>query len=77
MPLKPATFKKAVIAHTGGLPTQKGDKVKGWIEHNGAKYSKEITDDVTHLIISSTAWKNYKQEPMGMSPDTYCSGPQL
>jgi len=66
MPPKPATFKRAVIAHTDGLPPEKGDKVKGWIEHSGAKHSKEITDGVTHLIISSKAWNNYKQEPMGV-----------
>jgi len=67
MPPKVATFRKAVIAYTEGLDPKKADKVKGWIEHNGAKYSKEITDDVTHLIISSKAWNNYKQQPMGKS----------
>jgi len=75
MPLKPTTFKKAVIALTDGLPPEKANKVKGWIEHNGAKHSMEIDDDVTHLIISSKSWNNYRREPMGMQiqrqPDDY------
>jgi len=68
MPQKISTFRKAVIAYTDGLDPKKADKVKGWIEHNGAKYSREITDDVTHLIVSRRAWNSYKL--MGMPHHT-------
>ena len=57
-----------MIAYTEGFDPKKADKIKGWIEHNGAKHSEEITDDVTHLIVSAKAWNNYKKQPMGKSP---------
>lgn len=63
MPPRSATFKKAFIAHTDDHPPNEQQKLKGWIEHNGARYSKKITEDVTHYIVGRKTWDNYKNEP--------------
>ncbi|EXJ93277.1 hypothetical protein A1O1_01669 [Capronia coronata CBS 617.96] len=53
------TFRNIHIASTNDFPGEKNDKIKGWIEHNGGTFSKEISKEVTHLIASQKAWKHY------------------
>lgn len=57
------TFTRINLASTGDFPPNKNDKIKGWVEHNGGTFSKEIDATVTHLVASPRAWKNYV--PMG------------
>lgn len=61
------TFKNCIIAYTDDIPLAKREKIKGWVEHAGGKISRQITDDVTHLILTRNDWKNYKQRPLGKS----------
>lgn len=60
---RPRTFKQTKIAMTGDIPDK--DKIPNWIKHAGGKYSisKELEDDVTHLIVSKNDWCGYK--PIG------------
>jgi hypothetical protein len=58
-------FKKVVLCSTDDHPHKDNDKVKGWIEAHGGKYTTEITPSTTHLLTSQKAWKQYK--PLGKS----------
>ncbi|KEF51326.1 uncharacterized protein A1O9_12676 [Exophiala aquamarina CBS 119918] len=53
------TFARINLASTNDFPAHKNDKIKGWVEHNGGAFSKEITASVTHLVASPRAWKSY------------------
>jgi len=53
------TFARITLASTNDFSPHKNDKIKGWVEHNGGTFSKEITPSVTHLVASSKAWKSY------------------
>ena len=55
------TFKKVVIAYTDDVRYK--DKIPGWVKNVGAKMSKDITDEVTHFIISAAKAKNYIKDP--------------
>ncbi|ETI24035.1 hypothetical protein G647_03404 [Cladophialophora carrionii CBS 160.54] len=55
----PKKFGKVVLASTGDLPGDKDSKVKGWVEHAGGTFVKEVSRDVTHLVCSEKAWKRY------------------
>ena len=41
------------------------ENLKRWVEANGGKHSKEVTEDVTHLITTKEAVK--KGNPQGRS----------
>ncbi|EXJ80103.1 hypothetical protein A1O3_08389 [Capronia epimyces CBS 606.96] len=53
------TFRNICVVSTNDFPTDKNEKIKGWIEHNGGTFCKEISKDVTHLLASQKAWKRY------------------
>ncbi|EXJ61123.1 hypothetical protein A1O7_05276 [Cladophialophora yegresii CBS 114405] len=55
----PKKFGKIVLASTGDFPGDKDNKVKGWVEHAGGTFVKDLSKDVTHLICSERAWKRY------------------
>lgn len=57
------TLTRVTLASTSDFSPHKNDKIKGWVEHNGGTFSKEIDVNVTHLVASSRAWKSYA--PMG------------
>lgn len=57
------TFRNIHLASTNDFEPAKNDKIKGWVEHNGGTFTKEITQDVTHLVASTKAWKRY--HPLG------------
>ena len=58
------TFKNVVLCHTNDFPDDQNNKIKGWVEGNGGKFSKDVTTEVTHLVTSMRAWKRY--HPLGM-----------
>ncbi|KAL2401648.1 hypothetical protein ABEF93_007687 [Exophiala dermatitidis] len=53
------TLRNLCIASTNDFPGDKNDKIKGWIEHNGGIFSKDMSENVTHLLASQKAWKKY------------------
>lgn len=53
------TFKKINLCHTNDFPDNKNDKIQKWVENNGGRFSKVIDSNVTHLIASRKAWKQY------------------
>jgi hypothetical protein len=55
--MMPKHFKHKVIASTGDHDPKVNDKIKGWVEHAGGRFVKEVAKEVTHLICSKTAWK--------------------
>ncbi|KIW67950.1 hypothetical protein PV04_03929 [Phialophora macrospora] len=55
----PKKFGRIVLASTGDFPGEKDDKIKGWVEHAGGTFVKELSKDVTHLVCSEKAWKRY------------------
>lgn len=57
------TLRNLCIASTNDFPGDKNDKIKGWIEHNGGIFSKDMSANVTHLLASQKAWKRY--HPLG------------
>ena len=59
------TFARIILCSTDDFPSHKNDKVKGWVEHNGGTFSKEMHPKVTHLLASKQAWQTYY--PIGTS----------
>ena len=57
--VKSRTFAKVVLCHTDDFPPQKNDKIKGWVEAHGGKFTKMLTPEVTHLVCSRRAWQRY------------------
>lgn len=41
------------VGHFGG----NGDKIPQWVRANGGQYSKNISQDVTHLVATKEAFK--------------------
>lgn len=60
----PKKFGKITLASTGDFPRDKDNKIKGWVEHAGGTFAKELSRNVTHLLCSDKAWKRYY--PIGM-----------
>ena len=58
------TFARIILCSTDDFLSHKNDKIKGWVEHNGGTFSKEMHPKVTHLLASKQAWKRYI--PIGM-----------
>jgi hypothetical protein len=56
---KSKTFRHVVLCHTDDFPSNKKDKIKGWVESHGGIFSKRLTPDVTHFVASKLAWKKY------------------
>lgn len=56
-------LKTTVIANTPCC--ENADKIRGWVESNGGKYTTEISANVTHLLTSKKAWAEYT--PIGTS----------
>ena len=56
---KSKTFRHVVLCHTNDFPSNKNDKIKGWVESHGGIFSKMLTPDVTHFVASKPAWKKY------------------
>lgn len=56
-------FRHVVLCHTDDFPSNKNDKIKGWVESHGGTFSKTLTPDVTHFVASKLAWKKYS--PIG------------
>ena len=63
---KSKKFGSIVLASTGDFLGDKDSKIKGWVEHAGGTFAKELSKDVTHLLCSEKAWKRYY--PIGMPP---------
>lgn len=55
----PGTFSSLVVASTNDFPGTQNESIKRWVEANGGVFLKEIHDNVTHLICSKKAWKQY------------------
>ncbi|PWY77493.1 hypothetical protein BO70DRAFT_294673 [Aspergillus heteromorphus CBS 117.55] len=51
------TFKN-IHACSAGKFDVNADKIPQWIRANGGHYSKDIGDEITHLIVSKEAYKN-------------------
>lgn len=55
-------LKRFTIATTGDFGEQRGhEKMRHWIQYNGAKFVHEISADVTHLICSK---EHFQKETM-------------
>lgn len=52
------SFRKINLAHTDDF-AQKNDKIRLWVINNGGTFSKELNNEVTHLVCSKKAWKAY------------------
>ncbi|KAM5437298.1 hypothetical protein McanMca71_001091 [Microsporum canis] len=50
------TFKNVTLSVIGEFGP-KADKFKQWVEANGGKFSKEVNDQVTHLLSTKEAFK--------------------
>ncbi|KIV88017.1 hypothetical protein, variant [Exophiala mesophila] len=55
----PGTFSSLVVASTNDFPGTQNESIKRWVEANGGVFIKQISEDVTHLICSKKAWKQY------------------
>ena len=53
------SFRKINLTHTDDFG-QKNDKIRLWVINNGGTFSKELNNEVTHLVCSKKAWKEYK-----------------
>jgi hypothetical protein len=53
----PKYFKHKIIASTGGHPLKVDDKIQSWVQHNGGRFIRELSKEVTHLICSKAVWK--------------------
>jgi anthranilate synthase/indole-3-glycerol phosphate synthase/phosphoribosylanthranilate isomerase len=69
----PKKFGRIVLASTGDFPGETDNKVKGWVEHAGGTFVKELSKDVTHLVCSEKAWKRYYPIGMFAFPRLLCS----
>jgi len=58
-------FGRITLVSTGDFKGDKDGKIKGWVEHAGGTFAKELSNHVTHLLCSDRAWKRYY--PIGMS----------
>ena len=58
------TFQKIHGCSVGNFESN-GDKIPQWIRANGGKYSKDINNEVTHLITTKEAYK--RNVPIGES----------
>ena len=57
------TFRKVILCSTNDHAPRKNDKIRGWVEANGGRFTLEMSPDVTHLIASKQAWKS--DAPLG------------
>lgn len=57
---KTKIFKNCVIAYTEDFPLSKREQIKAWIQHAGGSVSKEVTDSVTHIILTKKDWNEYQ-----------------
>ncbi|KAJ9601958.1 hypothetical protein H2200_013517 [Cladophialophora chaetospira] len=55
----PKRFGNIILASTGDFPKDTDNKIKGWVEHAGGTFARELSKDVTHLLCSEKAWKRY------------------
>lgn len=55
------TFNKIVACSTGDHPGSQNEHIKKWVENNGGRFTKELDDEVTHLICSKQAWQRYHE----------------
>lgn len=53
------TFKGIVACSTNDHPGPQNEHIKNWVENNGGKFTKELDNDVTHLVCSKKAWQRY------------------
>jgi twin BRCT domain len=53
------SFRKVNLAHTDDFGN-KNDKIRLWVINNGGTFSKELNNEVTHLVCSKKAWKEYR-----------------
>jgi len=51
------TFGKIVICHTNDFPAKKNDKIEDWVKNRGGKVVRELTNDVTHYVVSKRVWR--------------------
>ena len=59
-------MQRFTIAATGDFGHQRThDKMRQWVEKNGGKWSKDVTEHVTHLVCSKEHFK--KKTLMGLS----------
>ncbi len=59
------SFRNIHLCSTNDFPAPQNEKIKGWVEHAGGTFNKEISKDFTHLVASPKAWKRY--HPLGRS----------
>lgn len=52
------SFRKVNLAHTNDFGL-KNDKIRLWVINNGGTVSKELNNEVTHLVCSKKAWRDY------------------
>lgn len=57
------TFKKTVIALTDDFADK--EKMSNWVQHAGGKVSKDITDEITHLVMTRRKWNDYHKDQRG------------
>lgn len=60
------SFRHINLAHTDDFGA-KNDKIRSWVVNNGGKFSHHLNDEVTHLICSKKAWKEYHATGEGQS----------
>jgi twin BRCT domain len=53
------SFRGIHLAHTDDFG-YKNDKIRLWVINNGGAFSKDLNEEVTHLVCSKKAWKGYK-----------------
>ena len=66
--VRPKPLKNCVIVLTPDLPRLQ-QQLKAWIEYAGGRVSSEISEEVTHIVVSSKQWAN--NTPIGTS-ESYC-----
>lgn len=59
------TFKDVNVSFVGSH--EHGDKIPQWLKANGGTFSREINENVTHLIASTSAVKKNVEAGMSLS----------